>query len=159
MEHGQRHGGADGWRAEVEVGAAPTAPAKSGMAGNVLDATPAGAVGSSGGPSLEPPAVAAAAPAGADEGALVRSLAHALDAGGVDKLIEWLFVLSSARLAGAVVDTLREAGELPATLARLDAGELDAGAVVDLVAFGSLSRLHTLADRAMGPHPDGGDDD
>ena len=107
---------------------------------------------------MEPPAVAAAAPAGADEGALVRSLARALDVGGLDRLIEWLFVLSSARLAGAVVDLLRGAGELPATLAKLDAGELDAGAVVDRVAFGSLSRLYVLADLAMGPHSSDDDD-
>ena len=159
MEHG--HDGANGWRAEVEAGAVGATPAILGAAGTVLDGPPAGAVGSSGGPSLESPAVAATASAGA--AGLASVLARALDVGGLDKLTEWLFALSPLALAGAVVDTLRDAGELPATVARLDAGELDAGAVVDRVAFGSLARLYALADRAMGPlpcpHCEGGADD
>lgn len=126
------------------------APAMLGAAGTVLDGPPAGAVASRGGPLREPPAVATA-PAGA--ACLMSALARALDAGGLERLIEWLwYALDSARLAGAVVDLLREAGELPVTLAALDAGELDAGAVVDRVEFGSLSRLRAVADRAMGPH-------
>lgn len=162
MEH--EHGGAVGWRAGVDAGAA----------GNVPGGGLAEAMGDVGGPLQKPPA-AAVASAGwvAREraerlrtrlldvrAARVRAaLANALEAGGLEKLIEWLFALDARRLAGAVVDTLRDSGELPATLARLDAGELDAGAVVDRVAFGSLSRLYALADRALGPHSDGCGDD